>query len=86
MRSSMNTAAAPFALMRDSSQDAWRDSVKDVMAAVRSALTATRAFGAIIFKALHDSRQLQAEREIARHRHLISSIRKSREPSPPGIP
>jgi hypothetical protein len=88
MRSSMNTAAAPFALMRAPSEisGALRDSVKDIMAAVRPALTAARAFGAIIYKALHDSRQLQAEREIARHRDLIASIRNSRKPSDRRIP
>jgi hypothetical protein len=70
----MIIAIVPIALMQAPSQlsGAWSEGVLDFAAAAfRIAATTARACVGRVLKALHDSRRLQAEREIARHRHLI---------------
>jgi hypothetical protein len=51
-----------------------------VLAAIRMVLSSALACAGRVLNALHESRRLQAEREIARHRHLIDRIR-SRTPA-----
>jgi hypothetical protein len=74
MRTLMITARIPMTLTHVHGQlsQAWLESVLDAMtAAFRPSLSSARAYGWRILKALHDSRRLQAAREIERHRHLL---------------
>lgn len=74
MRTSVITARLPMAFMHTPRQPsgASRENVMALMAAAfRPALSSARAYGWRILKALHDSRRLQAAREIERHRHLL---------------
>jgi hypothetical protein len=74
MRAAMIIAIVPMALMQAPSQlsGAWGEGVLDFTAAAfRIATTTAWSCVGRVLKALHDSRRLQAEREIVRHRHLI---------------
>ena len=79
MRTSMTMDRLPMDLTQAPRHlsDTRRDDVTEALATMfRIALSNTRACGWRILKALHDSRQLQAKREIARHRHLIDQFRR----------